>query len=61
MKNNFTRYTLRINTDLFNKLGYIAKCEVRSKNKEIEQLIKMRVLEFEKINGKIDLSKIKDI
>ena len=29
--------------------------------KEIEQLIKNHILEFEKINGNIDLSKIKDI
>ena len=61
MSNNLSRYTLRINKNLLDKLEYIAKYEGRSKNKEIEKLIKDHVLEFEKINGKIDLSKIKDI
>ncbi len=59
MSNNLSRYTLRINKNLLDKLEYIAKYEGRSKNKEIEKLIKDHVLEFEKINGKIDLSKIK--
>ena len=61
MSDNLPRYTLRIRKNLLDKLEYIAKYEGRSKNKEIEKLIKDHVLEFEKINGKIDLSKIKDI
>lgn len=40
MKDNLPRYTLRINKNLLDKLDYIAKYEGRSKNKEIEQLIK---------------------
>ncbi|WP_250277790.1 hypothetical protein [[Clostridium] colinum] len=56
MKDNLPRYTLRISKNLLNKLDYIAKYEVRSKNKEIEQLIKKRILEFEKENGKIEFS-----
>ena len=59
MSDNLPRYTLRISRHLLDKLEYIAKYEGRTKNKEIEQLIKKRILEFEKINGKIDLSKIK--
>lgn len=61
MKNNLIRFTLRINKNLLDKLEYIAKYEFRSKNKEIEQLIKRHISEFEKIHGKIDLSEIKDI
>lgn len=56
MKDDLPRYTLRISKNLLDKLDYIAKYEVRSKNKEIEQLIKKRILEFEKENGEIDLN-----
>ncbi len=56
MKDDLSRYTLRISKNLLDKLDYIAKYEVRSKNKEIEQLIKKRILEFEKENGEIDLN-----
>ncbi|MBS5794778.1 MAG: hypothetical protein KIC92_08535 [Clostridiales bacterium] len=56
MKDDLPRYTLRISKSLLDKLDYIAKYEVRSKNKEIEQLIKKRILEFEKENGEIDLN-----
>ena len=47
MKNDYPRYTLRIPQDLLDKLGYIADYEGRTKNKEIEQLIKKRIAEFE--------------
>lgn len=56
MKDNLPRYTLRINQTLLDKLDYIAKYEGRSKNKEIEQLIKKHILEFENKYGKIDLN-----
>ena len=39
--------------DLLDKLGYIAKYEGRSKNKELEQMIRKRIAEFEKEHGKI--------
>lgn len=55
MKDNLPRYTLRINQTLLDKLDFIAKYEGRSKNKEIEQLIKKHILEFENKYGKIDL------
>ena len=51
MKDNLPRYTLRIPQLLLDKLGYIAEYEGRTKNKEIEQLIKRRVDEFEEIEG----------
>ena len=54
MKDNLPRYTLRIPQILLDKLGFIAEYEGRTKNREIEQLIKRRVEEFEEIHGKIE-------
>ena len=56
MKDNLLRFTLRINPILMKKLAYIAEFEGRTKNKEIEQLIKKRIAEFEEDHGKIDFS-----
>lgn len=53
MKDNLPRYTLRIPQVLLDKIGYIADFEGRTKNKEIEQLIKKRISEFEAENGAI--------
>lgn len=54
MKDEFSRYTLRIPQILLDKLGYIAEYEGRTKNKEIEQLIKKHIAEFEAEHGVID-------
>ncbi len=56
MKDNLPRYTLRISKILLDKLAYVAEYEGRTKNKEIEQLIKHRIAEFENEHGKIDLT-----
>ena len=53
MKDNLPRYTLRIPQLLLDKLAYVAEYEGRTKNKEIEQLIKKRIAEFENIHGTI--------
>ena len=53
MKDNLPRYTLRIPQILLDKIGYIADYEGRTKNKEIEQLIKKRIAEFEEQHGEI--------
>ena len=53
MKDNLPRYTLRIPQILLDKLAFIAEYEGRTKNKEIEQLIKKRITEFEEIHGEI--------
>lgn len=53
MKDTLPRYTLRISQELLDKLAYIADYEGRTKNKEIEQLIKKRVAEFEADHGPI--------
>ena len=53
MKDNLPRYTLRVPQELLNKLAYIAEYEGRTKNKELEQLIKKRIAEFETTHGPI--------
>lgn len=53
MKNDLPRYTLRIPQELLDKIGYVAAYEGRTKNKEIEQLIKKRIAEFEAEHGSI--------
>jgi len=55
MKDNLPRYTLRVSQVLLDKLAYIAEYEGRTKNKELEQLIKKRISEFEETHGKINL------
>jgi hypothetical protein len=57
MDEALARYTLRISPALLEKLGYIAEFEGRTKNKEIEQLIKKRTQEFEAQHGKIPAGK----
>lgn len=53
MKDDLPRYTLRVPQVLLDKLGYIAGYEGRTKNKELEQLIKKRIAEFETLHGRI--------
>ena len=54
MKDSLPRYTLRIPQILLDKLTVVAAYEGRTKNKEIEQLIKRRIAEFEAEHGKIE-------
>ena len=54
MKDNLSRYTLRVSQDLLDKLGVIAEYEGRTKNREIEQLIKRRIAEFGAEHGVIE-------
>lgn len=53
MDQSFARFTLRVSPKLLEQLGYIAEFEGRTKNKELEQMIKHRVREFEKEHGEI--------
>ena len=53
MKDNLSRYTLRVEQELLDKLGYIAEYEGRTKNKELEQMIKKRIRDFEEEHGAI--------
>ncbi|MBE6899881.1 MAG: Arc family DNA-binding protein [Ruminococcaceae bacterium] len=54
MKNEMGRFTLRVPKTLLDKIGYIAEYEGRTKNKEIEQLVKKRIADFEKEHGAIE-------
>jgi len=47
------RYTMRVPRVLLDKLGYIAEYNGRTKNKELEQMMKVRVSSFEQKNGEI--------
>lgn len=53
MKDELPRYTLRIPQELLDKIGSIAAYEGRTKNKEIEQIIKKRIMDFEAEHGPI--------
>lgn len=53
MKDHLPRYTLRVPQILLDKIAFIAEYEGRTKNREIEWLIKRRIAEFEKVHGKI--------
>ncbi|MCI8804879.1 MAG: hypothetical protein HFE59_03140 [Clostridiales bacterium] len=53
MSDNLSRYTLRVPQIILDKIGYIANYDGRSKNKEIEFLMKNKIDEFEKEHGKI--------
>lgn len=53
MKDTLPRYTLRVSQELLDKLAYIAEYEGRTKNKELEQLIKKRIADFEAEHGPI--------
>ena len=55
MKDPLSRYTLRVEQELLDKFGYIAEYEGRTKNRELEQMIKRRVAAFEKEFGEIEL------
>ena len=57
MKDSLPRYTLRVPQELLDKLAYIASYEGRTKNKELEQLIKRHIDEFETKHGTIPTEK----
>lgn len=44
-----------VDPELLEKLGYAAEYEGRTKNRELEQLIKRRIREFEAEHGEIML------
>lgn len=58
MESKLLRYTLRVDRLYFQKFRYVVESEGRSANKEMEQFIKKRVNEFEKINGTIEIKKL---
>ena len=50
-----SRYTLRVSPELLDKLGYIAEYEGRTKNRELEQMIKKRIRAFEQEHGPLEI------
>lgn len=52
---DFVRFTLRVPRELLDKFGYIANYRGRTKNRELEQMIKARIASFERDHGPIDL------
>ena len=53
MKKDYPRYTLRVSKELLYKLAYVADFYGRTKNREIEFVLKKHINEFEKQFGEI--------
>ena len=53
------RFTLRIHPIIMNKMKHLAKINGRSVNKEIEQILKWVIDDYERQYGKIELTKQK--
>lgn len=53
MKKDYPRYTLRVSKEMLFKLVFVADFYGRSKNREIEYMIKKHIEEFEKKYGEI--------
>lgn len=60
-KDDLPHYTLRVPQELLDKLEYIARFEARSKNKELEHMIRLRIQEFEKEHGPIRLKDLQQM
>ena len=54
-KDSMARFTLRVPKELLENLGYIAEYNGRTKNKELEQMIKARIKDFEQKHGEIQI------
>lgn len=54
MKDTTARFTLRVPQRLLDRLGYIAEFEGRTKNRELEHMIRLRIAAFETEYGPID-------
>ena len=57
MRKNYPRYTLRIAREMLDKVGFIADFNGRTKNKEIEYIIKKYINDYERMYGYIKLDK----
>lgn len=53
MKKNYPRFTLRVSQELLSKISYIAEANSRTKNREIEMIIKRYISDYERLYGKI--------
>ncbi len=60
MKSDLHKFNMRVSKNLFDKLHYIAEYEGRTNNKELEQMIKIGITQFEKSHGEIQLDEDND-
>ncbi len=56
MKRNYPRFTLRVSKELLDKLTYTAELNGRTKNREIEYVLKRYMSDYERLYGKIQIS-----
>ena len=54
MKDNKSRYTLRMDSEMLEKLQYIAEYEGRTKNGQLVYMVNRLIEEFEKAHGPIE-------
>lgn len=57
MRKDYPRYTLRIPKELLDKISYTAEINSRTKNREIENVLKRYIADYERLYGKINLDK----
>lgn len=60
MPSQLPKFTFRVESDVLEKLRYIADINFRTVNKELEMLVKQYIARYEDENGAIPLSKDKD-
>ena len=60
MRKNYPRFTLRIPSSMLEKIAYIADYHGRTKNKEIEFILKKQISEFERLYGTIEITNDSD-
>ena len=60
MRRNYPRFTLRVPAAMLEKVAYIAEYHGRTKNKEIEFILKKQIAEFERLYGVIETSDTED-
>ena len=54
MRKNYPRFTLRISAAMLEKIAFIAEYHGRTKNKQIENILKKQIAEFERLYGRIE-------
>lgn len=55
MTKNYPRYTLRIPKELLDKVSRVAEKNSRTKNREIEMILRKYISDYERLFGKIDI------
>lgn len=60
MPSQLPKFTFRVESDVLEKLRYIADSNFRTVNKEIEMLVKQHIMKYERDYGTISLPKDED-